>query len=136
MGDLLENKEKSILVKDFEVQYIDSILVQYKVRIYHLHLILITLLIISFLSQHLSKRPVSDALALYQPLLHSTYAFFLAPRLGKNLPVNSIKQIMSVLLGLMADNKLDGVDDPQYLKVINGICLKVLDATNFTNLNW
>lgn len=36
----------------------------------------------------------------------------------------------------MADNKLDGVDDPQYLKVINGICLKVLDATNFTNLNW
>lgn len=86
--------------------------------------------------QHLSKRPVSDALALYQPLLHSTYAFFLAPRLGKNLPINSIKQIMSVLLGLMADNKLDGVDDPQYLKVINGICLKVLDATNFTNLNW
>lgn len=43
---------------------------------------------------------------------------------------------MSVLLGLMADNKLDGVDDPQYLKVINGICLKVLDATNFTSLNW
>lgn len=86
--------------------------------------------------QHLSKRPVAEALALYQPLLHSTYAFFLAPKIGKNLPVNSIKQIMSVLLGLMADNKLDGVDDPQYLKVINGICLKVLDATNFTNLNW
>ncbi|XP_063697103.1 protein mini spindles isoform X2 [Culicoides brevitarsis] len=114
MGDLLENKEKSILLKDFEVQYIDSILLQYK---------------------HLSKRPVAEALALYQPLLHSTYAFFLAPKLGKNLPINSIKQIMSVLLGLMADNKLDGVDDPQYMKVINGICLKVLDATNFTNLN-
>lgn len=32
MGDLLENKEKSILLKDFEVQYIDSILLQYKVR--------------------------------------------------------------------------------------------------------
>lgn len=32
ISDLLENKEKSILLKDFEVQYIDSILVQYKVQ--------------------------------------------------------------------------------------------------------
>lgn len=47
MGDLLENKEKSILVKDFEVQYIDSILVQYKVWIYHLYIIFITFLLIS-----------------------------------------------------------------------------------------
>jgi len=38
-------------------------------------------------------------------------------------------------LSLMADNKLESVEDPQYLKVVNGICLKVLDATNFTNLN-
>lgn len=72
---------------------------------------------------------------MYQPLLHVTYAFFLAPLFGKSLPVQSIKQLMSVLLTLMADTKLDAVEDPQYLKVVNGICLKVLDATNFTNLN-
>lgn len=36
----------------------------------------------------------------------------------------------------MADQKLNTGDDGQYNKVINGICLKVLDKANFTNLNW
>lgn len=36
----------------------------------------------------------------------------------------------------MADPKLAVGDDSQYNKVINGICLKVLDKVDFTNLNW
>ena len=42
---------------------------------------------------------------------------------------------MSVLLGLMADSKLGSTDSAQYTKVVNGICLKILDRTNFTHLN-
>lgn len=114
IGEILENKDKQAVLRDCETHFIDNILQQYK---------------------HLSQRPICDALVMYQPLLHVTYAFFLAPTLGKGLSVASIKQLMSVLLSLMADNKLESVEDPQYLKVVNGICLKVLDATNFTHLN-
>lgn len=74
---------------------------------------------------------------MYQPLLHSIYSFFASKTLGKNLSVNTIKSLIAVLLGLMADNKLGGTaDDAQFTKVVNGICLKILDRTNFTNLNW
>lgn len=43
--------------------------------------------------------------------------------------------IMSVLLSLMAENKLANGDEGQYTKVINAICLKIFDRANFTNLN-
>lgn len=115
VAEILQNKEKQMVLRDLEVHFVDSLLQQYK---------------------HLAHRPIVEALAMYQPLLHATYSFFLAPNLGKQLPVQTIKQLISVLLGLMADNKLDSVDDQQYLKVVNGICLKILDAANFTNLNW
>jgi cytoskeleton-associated protein 5 len=42
---------------------------------------------------------------------------------------------MSVLLSLMAENKLGNCGDTEYTKVVNGICLKILDRTNFTNSN-
>lgn len=42
---------------------------------------------------------------------------------------------MSILIGLMADQKLPNSDDGQYTKVINGICLKILDKSNFTTMN-
>lgn len=113
--EILQDKDKQAVLRDLEVHFVDSLLQQYR---------------------HLTHRPTVEAITTYQPLLHATYAFFLAPNLGKSLPTQSIKQLMSVLLGLMADNKLDSVDDQQYMKVVNGICLKILDATNFTNLNW
>lgn len=56
--------------------------------------------------------------------------------LGKTLSVACIKNLMSALLHLLADQKLNTGDDGQYNKVINGICLKVLDKSNFTNMNW
>lgn len=115
VSEILQNKDKQAVLRDLEVQFVDALLQQYK---------------------NLQHRPIVEALATYQPLLHATYAFFLAPNLGKALPVHTVKSLMSVLLGLMADNKLDSVDDQQYMKVVNGICLKVLDAANFTNLNW
>lgn len=42
---------------------------------------------------------------------------------------------MAVLIGLMADQKLPNTDDGQHTKVINAICLKILDKSNFTNMN-
>lgn len=73
---------------------------------------------------------------LYQPVLTSTYSFFTSKNLGKNIGIDTLKKLMSVLLSLMTDHKLTSGDDGQYTKVINGICLRILDRTNFTNLNW
>ncbi|XP_058466116.1 protein mini spindles isoform X3 [Malaya genurostris] len=115
LSDILESQEKQAVLRDYEEIYIQSILQQFK---------------------YLQQKPLSDSLTMYQPLLHSIYSFFASKTLGKNLSVNTIKSIIAVLLGLMADNKLGGsTDDAQFTKVVNGICLKILDRTNFTNLN-
>lgn len=115
LSDILESQEKQAVLRDYEEIYIQSILQQFK---------------------YLQQKPLAESLAMYQPLLHSIYSFFASKTLGKNLSVNTIKSIIAVLLGLMADNKLGGsTDDAQFTKVVNGICLKILDRTNFTNLN-
>ncbi|XP_055620318.1 protein mini spindles isoform X4 [Toxorhynchites rutilus septentrionalis] len=115
LSDILESQEKQAVLREYEEIYIQSILQQFK---------------------YLQQKPLSESLAMYQPLLHSIYSFFASKTLGKNLSVNTIKSIIAVLLGLMADNKLGGnTDDAQFTKVVNGICLKILDRTNFTNLN-
>ncbi|XP_058831204.1 protein mini spindles isoform X3 [Topomyia yanbarensis] len=115
LSDILESQEKQAVLRDYEEIYIQSILQQFK---------------------YLQQKPLADSLAMYQPLLHSIYSFFASKTLGKNLSVNTIKSIIAVLLGLMADNKLGGsTDDAQFTKVVNGICLKILDRSNFTNLN-
>jgi len=92
----------------------------------------------SFVSfyQNLSQIPSAQSVVVYQPLLSILYTFFHANILGKTLSVACIKNLMSALLNLMADPKLAVGDDSQYNKVINGICLKVLDKVDFTNLNW
>jgi cytoskeleton-associated protein 5 len=84
--------------------------------------------------QHLSLRPFSDAVTLYQPLLSSLFNFFNSRTLGQNLGLESIKNLIAVLLGLMSDHKLGAGEE--YTKVINSICLKILDRCNFTHLNW
>ncbi|XP_062564823.1 protein mini spindles isoform X2 [Armigeres subalbatus] len=115
LSDILESQEKQAVLRDYEEIYIQSILQQFK---------------------YLQQKPLAESLAMYQPLLHSIYSFFASKTLGKNLSVNTIKSIIAVLLGLMADNKLGGsADDAQFTKVVNGICLKILDRTNFTHLN-
>nr|XP_029730106.1 protein mini spindles-like isoform X4 [Aedes albopictus] len=115
LSDILESQEKQAVLRDYEEIYIQNILQQFK---------------------YLQQKPLVESLAMYQPLLHSIYSFFASKTLGKNLSVNTIKSIIAVLLGLMADNKLGGsADDAQFTKVVNGICLKILDRTNFTNLN-
>lgn len=86
--------------------------------------------------QNLSQLPLNKSLHLYQPVLTSTYSFFTSIHLGKNIGIDSLQKLMSVLLSLMTDHKLTSGDDGQYTKVINGICLRILDRTNFTNLNW
>lgn len=79
--------------------------------------------------------PVTESLAIYQPLLSSIYSFYTSRTLGKNVGVEPLKKLMALLIGLMADQKLPNTDDSQYTKVVNGICLKILDKSNFTNMN-
>lgn len=79
--------------------------------------------------------PVTESLAIYQPLLSSIYSFYTSRTLGKNVGIEPLKKLMALLIGLMADQKLPNTDDSQYTKVVNGICLKILDKSNFTNMN-
>ncbi|KAG5681403.1 hypothetical protein PVAND_010841 [Polypedilum vanderplanki] len=112
LSDIVESQEKQAVLRDYEEIYIQSVLAQFK---------------------HLSQRPLAEAVPLYQPLLNSIYHFFTSKTLGQNLNVTSIKNIISVLLGLMSDHKLGTGEE--YTKVINSICLKILDRCNFTHLN-
>lgn len=87
------------------------------------------------LVQNLSQTAMSEALPIYQPLLSSIYSFYTSRSLGKNVGVEPLKKLMALIIGLMADQKLPNSDDSQYTKVVNGICLKILDKSNFTNIN-
>ncbi|XP_054741345.1 protein mini spindles isoform X1 [Anastrepha obliqua] len=114
LAEIIESPEKQAVLRDYEEIFIQNVLAQFK---------------------NLSQVPISESLVVYQPLLSILYSFFHSKTLGKTLSVACIKNLISALLNLMADQKLSAGDDGQYTKVINGICLKVLDKTNFTNLN-
>ncbi|KRF82972.1 protein mini spindles isoform X3 [Drosophila virilis] len=113
LTEIIEAPEKQAVLRDYEEIFIQNVLAQLK---------------------NLSQLPLSQALVVYQPLLSILYTFFNANILGKTLSVACIKNLMSSLLHLLADQKLTSGDDSQYNKVINGICLKVLDKVNFTNI--
>ncbi|XP_037049831.1 protein mini spindles isoform X3 [Bradysia coprophila] len=115
LNDILDCPEKQAALRNYEDMYVDSILAQFKI---------------------LSQLPLSESLVMYQPILSSSYSFFSSHVLGKNIGVESLKKMLAMLLGLLADNKLSASgDEGQYTKVINGVCLRVLDRSNFTNLN-
>ncbi|XP_053677299.1 protein mini spindles [Anopheles nili] len=115
LTDIMQSPEKQAVLRGYEEMYIQSVLQQFK---------------------NIQQKPLSESMTIYQPLLHSIFIFFASKSLGKHLTIVSIKNIISVLLGLMADNRLvTGIDDAQFVKVVNGICLKILDRTNFTYMN-
>uniref|UniRef100_A0A0A1WXY4 Cytoskeleton-associated protein 5 n=1 Tax=Zeugodacus cucurbitae TaxID=28588 RepID=A0A0A1WXY4_ZEUCU len=114
LTEIVDSPEKQAVLRDYEEIFIQNVLAQFK---------------------NLSQVPITESLVVYQPLLSILYSFFHSKTLGKTLSVACIKNLMSALLNLMADQKLNTGDDGQYNKVINGICLKVLDKANFTNLN-
>uniref|UniRef100_A0A182N2B8 transketolase n=1 Tax=Anopheles dirus TaxID=7168 RepID=A0A182N2B8_9DIPT len=115
LTDILQPPEKQAVLRGYEEMYIQSVLQQFK---------------------NIQQKPIAESMNIFQPLLHSIFMFFASKSLGKHLTMVSIKNIISVLLGLMADNRLvTGIDDAQFVKVVNGICLKILDRTNFTYMN-
>lgn len=86
--------------------------------------------------QNLSRLPISQAMIVYQPLLSILYIFFHTNILGKTLNMTCIMNLMTAMLHLLAEQKLTIGDDNQYNKVMNGICLKVMDKVNFTYILW
>ncbi|XP_049292206.1 protein mini spindles isoform X4 [Anopheles funestus] len=115
LTDIMQSPEKQAVLRGYEEMYIQHVLQQFK---------------------NIQQKPIAESMTIYQPLLHSIFMFFASKSLGKHLTIVSIKNIISVLLGLMADNRLvTGIDDAQFVKVVNGICLKILDRTNFTYMN-
>lgn len=77
---------------------------------------------------------MTDALSIYQPLLSSIYSFYTSRTLGKNVGVEPLKKFMALIIGLMVDQKLPNSEENEYTKVVNGICLKIFDKSNFTNI--
>lgn len=135
LSDIIDSPEKQAVLRDYEEMFIESVIAQFKVSWKKSkNFDPADQFFWSF--QNLSQVPINESLIMYQPLLSITFSFFNSKTLGKSLSIPSLKNIMSVLLGLMADQKLSSGDDGQYTKVVNGICLKILDKTNFTNLNW
>ncbi|XP_058054357.1 protein mini spindles [Anopheles bellator] len=117
LSDIMQSQEKQAVLRGYEEMYIQSVLQQFKI---------------------IQQKPLAESITIYQPLLHSIFLFFASKSLGKHLSIASIKNIISVLLGLMADNRLATQFlelDAQFVKVVNGICLKILDRTNFTYMN-
>lgn len=78
---------------------------------------------------------MNDAQGVYQNLFSSLYLFYSTRMLGKNIGIEPLKKLMSQIIGLMADQRFLSNDDKQYTKVVNGICLKILDKSNFTYIN-
>lgn len=116
LNEILENADKQAILIDYEEQYIYALLSQF---------------------QHLASLPFQDTLIIYQQLLYNVYLYLGSKVLCKRLSVASLKEMMDVLLGLMAETRLSGAGEISgYTKVINGICVKVLDYANFTTINW
>lgn len=112
LNDILESPEKQAALRDYEEIYIENVCLQFK---------------------NLSQIPIDNAVAVYQLTFSSIFSFYATSSLGKNVGIEPLKKLMSQIIGLMADQKLPQ-DQNQYTKVINGICLKILDKSNFTNI--
>lgn len=139
LSEILESPEKQAILRDYEELYVDSICTQFKVHNKDTSLEKPKLGNISvFLYktfQHLSQIPLTEALVMYQPLLSSVFAFYTSRSLGKNVSSEQLKKLMAILIGLMADQKFPNNDEGQHIKVINGICLKILNKSHFTQMS-
>lgn len=113
LNDILESAEKQAALRDYEEIYIENVCLQLR---------------------NLSQIPFSEACAIYQPLLSSIYSFYASRNLGKNVGTEPLKKFMSIIIGLLVDQKLPNNEENEYTKVINGICLRVFDRSNFTNI--
>lgn len=113
LNDILESTEKQAALRDYEEIYIENVCLQLR---------------------NLSQIPFGDAEAIYKPLLSSIYSFYASRNLGKNVGTEPLKKFMSIIIGLLVDQKLPNNEENEYTKVINGICLRVFDRSNFTNI--
>lgn len=116
LDSILEVKDKHAILIDYEQVYIESLLAQF---------------------EHLASLPFNETLLIYQQLLNNAFQYFGSKVLCQRLSIVSLKEVIAVLLGLMAETRLSNAGDVHgYTKVINCICLKMLENANFTSINW
>lgn len=116
LDEILEDTDKQAILIDFEQVYVEALLKQF---------------------EYLSTLPVQETQLIYQQLLNNAFQYFGSKLLCKRLSVTSLKNVISVLLSLMAETRLSNSGDQNgYTKVINCICLKMLEYSNFTSINW
>lgn len=79
---------------------------------------------------------ITDALAKYESLLANIRSFYKVQPFVKNVGATSLKNLMSSIIGLMADTKLIMANkERRYASVLNYICVRVLDKSDFTHIN-
>lgn len=116
LNEILDDKDKHAILIDYEQAYVEALLRQF---------------------DHLTSLPINETLVIYQQLLNNAFQYLGSKVLCKRLSISSLKDMIAVLLGLMAETRLStGGDVHGYTKVINCICLKMLDYANFTSINW
>lgn len=113
INDILESAEKQAALRDYEEIYIENVCLQLR---------------------NLGQIPFTESAAIYQPLLSSIYSFYASRNLGKNVGIEPLKKFMAIIIGLLVDQKVPHNEENEYTKVINGICLRVFERSNFTNI--
>ncbi|XP_048511351.1 protein mini spindles isoform X1 [Athalia rosae] len=62
-------------------------------------------------------------------------SFYDSGLLGRNVPALQLKELVDQLIGLLADNKLDRLNEGDaYIRVVNHIVVKVIDHSNHTTI--
>lgn len=143
LNELLD-KPGAIILQNYEELYVENVCLRFKVsenvftRVLIIFFQCISICFRFFFgeNQHLSSMPTSDALANYESLLANIYSFYTVQPLVQNVGAMSLKNLMSSIIGLMADMKLTMVNkERRYASVLNSICVKVLEKSNFTQIN-
>lgn len=57
--------------------------------------------------------------------------------LGQNVSAVHLKDLVDQMIGLLAENKLERLNDSQaYVRVINNIAVKIIDNSNHSTITW
>lgn len=57
--------------------------------------------------------------------------------LGKNVSLPHLKNLVDQMIGFLAENKLEKLNDAEaYIRVINTIVLKIIDNSDHTTIIW
>lgn len=70
----------------------------------------------------------------YKDLVASVYLFY-GKSAANNVEAASLKSLLASIVGLLADCRQENNDEKPFARVLNTICIRILEKSNFTDLN-